>query len=89
MKVLNVSRESRKLISTLIADYTLCNGILAWKSQQMPVLQGLVQEVLGIKDKDFEKIETPEKLRKTVEGRLNRCTQQEINNICYVLTSKE
>ena len=89
LKVLNVSRESRKLISTLIADYTLCNGILAWKSQQMPVLQGLVQEVLGIKDKDFEKIETPEKLRKTVESRLNRCTQQEINNICYVLTSKE
>ena len=89
LKVLNISRESRKRISTLIEDYSLCNGYLAWKSEEMPVLQGLVQEVLGIKDKDFEKIETPEKLKKTVESKLHRCTQTEINNICYVLASKE
>ena len=55
----------------------------------MPLLQKLVQDVLGIKDKDFEKIETPDDLRQIVEGKVKRCSQKDINDICYVLASKE
>ena len=89
LKVLSVSRLSRKAISAKIDDYTLCNGLLTWKTQEMPLLQKLVQDVLGIKDKDFEKIETPDNLRQIVEGKVKRCSQKDINDICYVLASKE
>lgn len=89
LKVLSVSRLSRKAISAKIDDYTLCNGLLTWKTQEMPLLQKLVQDVLGIKDKDFEKIETPDDLRQIVEGKVKRCSQKDINDICYVLASKE
>ena len=89
LKVLSVSRLSRKTISAKIDDYTLCNGLLTWKTQEMPLLQKLVQDVLGIKDKDFEKIETPDNLRQIVEGKVKRCSQKDINDICYVLASKE
>lgn len=89
LKVLSVSRLSRKAISAKIDDYTLCNGLLTWKTQEMPLLQKLVQDVLGIKDKDFEIIETPDDLRQIVEGKVKRCSQKDINDICYVLASKE
>ena len=89
LKVLTITRQTRKQISELIDDYTLCNGLLTWKTKDLPILQSLVQNVLGVKDKDFEKIDSSESLRKLVESRLKRCTQKEINDICYILTSKE
>ena len=89
LKVLTVSRQTRKQISDLIDNYSLCNGLLIWKTKDLPILQSLVQDILGLKDKDFEKIENSETLRKLVESKLKKCTQKEINDICYILASKE
>jgi len=89
LKVLTVSRQTRKQISDLIDNYSLCNGLLTWKTKDLPILQSLVQDILGLKDKDFEKIENSETLRKLVESKLKKCTQKEINDICYILASKE
>ena len=89
LKVLDVSRGVKKRISVLIDDYTLCNGLLVWKTEQLPKLQKLVQAVLGLEDKDFIGLETPEDLQELVKSRLKKCSPKEIKDICFVLTSKE
>ena len=89
LKVLDVSRGAKKRISALIDDYTLCNGLLVWKTEQLPKLQKLVQAVLGLQDKDFMGLETPEDLQELVKSRLKKCPPKEIKDICFVLTSKE
>ena len=76
-------------IRTLIDSYTLCNGLLVWKTQDMFRLQRLVQDVLGFQDRDFREIATSDALQLRVEKRLKNCTPNEIQDICYVLTSKE
>lgn len=89
LKVLNVSGDIRNNISRLIDDYSLCSGILVWKNSDIPKLQRLVQAVLGFKDKDFENINTPEDLMHETENKLQGCSQDDISNICYILTSRE
>ena len=89
LKVLEISRGAKKVISTLIDDYTLFNGLLNWKTADLPKLQELVQEVIGIDNKDFMNFNTPKELQVFVENRLKQCSSEEIKNICFVLTSKE
>ena len=89
LKVLEISRGVKKVISTLIDDYTLCNGLLIWKTADLSKLQKLVQEVLGIDNKDFMNFNTPNELQVFVENRLKQCSSEEIKDICFVLTSKE
>lgn len=89
LKVLDISRNAKATIHELIEDYTLCNGLLIWKKQDLFRLQRLVQEVIGLRDKDFITIETPEELQKIVENRLKKCSLEEIQDICYILTSGE
>lgn len=86
LKVVDISRESKKRIDTMIDDYTLCNGLLIWKKQDMSKLQSLVQDILDLEARDFMKLESPEDLKKLVESRLAKCSNDDINNICYVLT---
>ena len=87
LKVVDVSRESKKRIDALIDDYVLCNGLLIWKNQDMSKLQTIVQDILDLKARDFMKLESPEDLKKLVESRLAKCSAEDINNICYVLTA--
>lgn len=89
LKVLDVSRDNKKSISKLIDDYTLCNGLLIWRKQDLPKLQNLVQAVLGLEEKDFLRLETPEDLMDMVAERITRCSQKEIKDICFVLTATE
>ncbi|MGI6221589.1 MAG: ATP-binding protein [Coriobacteriales bacterium] len=89
LKVLSMPREQKKAISALIDDYTLCNGLLKWSSADIPELQKLVQAVLGFDSRSFEDLETPDELRREVEKRLKKCSQEDIDDICFVLTSVE
>ncbi len=89
LKVLPVSRETKKQINTLIDSYSLCNGVLAWKESELPRLQKLVQDVIGMQDNDFTNIMTSEELQRYVKSKLRKCTQRELEDVCYILTSKE
>ena len=89
LKVLDISRAARKAITELIDRYVLFNGILTWSESDIPLLQKLVQEVIGIKDTDFMTIKTSDDLRKKVASKLGKCQGKEINDICYVLTAGE
>ena len=89
LKVLDISRDIKKQISVLIDEYTLCSGLLSWRASDLPRLQNLVQAVIGLEDGDFMKIETPEELQALVKSRLKKCSLEEVNDICFVLTAKE
>lgn len=89
LKVLNMPRIVKKEISNLADDYILHSGLLKWDEQDLPKLQRLVQAVLGLKDKDLASLDTPDKLRRTVGERLQRCSQKDIDNICFALVSME
>ena len=89
LKVLEISRGEKKMISSLIDDYTLCNGLLIWKAADLPKLQKLVQAVIGLDDNDFMNLNNPEELKELVKNRLKQCSIDEIKDICFVLTSKE
>ncbi len=89
LKVLDVPRAVKKRISALIDDYTICNGFLTWKIDELSRLQTLVQAVIGLNNRDFMKLESPDDLQELVKSRLKKCSVDEIKDICYVLTSKE
>jgi len=89
LKVLSMPREPKKAIASLIDDYSLCNGLLKWRVEDLPRLQSLVQKVLDLENHDFKELDTPDKLRNAVEKRLKRCSPEDIDSICFVLMSAE
>ena len=88
LRVLDISREDKKSIAELIDDYSLFNGMLPWRKEDLPKLQRLVQAVIGLQDRDYMKLETTDDLRRLVEKRLKRGSKNEISDICYILTVK-
>ena len=86
LKVLDISRGDKRRIAELMKDYELFNGLLVWKKEDLPVLKKLVQSVLGITEKDYASLETADDLRRLVSSRVKKCSQKEINDICYILT---
>ena len=89
LRVLDISRDKRASIKALIEDYSLFNGSLMWKKEEISELQGLVQAVLGISDKDLAKLDDPDDLKGLVRSRIKRMSDREINDICFVMTQKE
>ncbi len=87
MKVLNLSRADRKTISGLIDDYELFGGQMIWRSEQLPELGRLVRAVLGISDKDIERISSPDELMKLVADKMKKTGKERVQDICFVITS--
>lgn len=86
LRVLDIPRKSRKKIDELISDYSQFNGQLVWNKTELASLQELLYTILGIGEKDIEKIQTSEELKKLVESRIKKATATQICDICYVLT---
>ncbi|MCR5166067.1 MAG: ATP-binding protein [Oscillospiraceae bacterium] len=89
LKVLNIPRDIKNKIAELIGEYDLYGGMMMWDTADILFLQRLLQTVTGITDKDLSGIKEPEELIMLVRSKLNRFTDDEINSICYILTSKE
>lgn len=87
LKLLDLTRKDRKQLSSLIADYTMFNGMLAWKESDMPYLQKMIQNVLGIDDMVYGQIDSAEELKAAVSAQLKKLSADDITEICYVLTS--
>ncbi|SNU04646.1 DNA helicase HerA, contains HAS-barrel and ATPase domains [Lachnospiraceae bacterium] len=86
LKVIELSRSERKEIKNLISDYGLFAGNLIWKDEDMAKLQQLVKSVLGISDKDISHMTEPKDLYFTVKDSVKKLSDQEIKEICYVIT---
>ncbi len=85
-RVLDLSRSARTRLLSLIEDYTTFNGHLAWRETDIPVLQDLLAEVLGLTPRQLEGIDSADALRQLVASKLNQKRPQDIDSICYVLT---
>ena len=86
-RVLELKRASRIKIKAIIEDYELMGGQLAWRQEDLPMLQALLQDVLDVTLADVQKIGSADELRELVASKLNRMKPQEINDICFVLTA--
>ena len=86
LKVIELSRSERKEIKNIISDYGLFAGNLIWKDEDMKKLQHLVKSVLGITDTDISHMMEPKDLFFTVKDRVKKLSDQEIKEICYVIT---
>lgn len=89
LKVLDLSKEQKNKVLSLIDDYSLCNGMLIWNRSDLPRLQKLVQSVLGISDKDLSRIEYPDELKQLVKTKVSKLRNEDIDDVCYILTIRE
>lgn len=86
LKVLDLSRSTRRIITSLFEDYLLFNGHLSWKESELPKLQMLLKEILGIDDKRLVQISSSEMLRKVVSSKLLNMKMKDIEEICFILS---
>lgn len=89
LRVIEMSREIRRLISGYIDDYAFMQGNFFWENKDIPLLQKCIREIVYLSDSEFEKmiaIGSPNALRKYIAGKTKGFSQEEIEEICYVLT---
>lgn len=84
LSVLDLPRSDKKKILAIMDDYLLF-GTLIWDKSQLPDLQELIQNILGLSDKAKSGIHTADELRAFVKSKLFKCTNQNIEDICFVL----
>ena len=89
LKVLDLSRNSRKQIRQLIDDYLLFGGHLIWKKDDLPKLRKLLMEILAISEKQLEKVLTADELRRLVASKLYKVKPAQVEEICCILTMAE
>jgi hypothetical protein len=89
LSVLDIPRGDKKIISEVMKNYLLFQGTIIWDKKELPILQGILQNLLGITEKNFENINTPDQLRKLVKSKLQKCSAQNIDDICFILTFAE
>lgn len=87
LRVLELTRSDRQEISSLIADYSLFNGNLVWKQEELPKLRRLLQNILGIKGTDYQSINSSSELVKKVSMKLKNMKPEAVQEICFVLTN--
>lgn len=92
LKSLNVSRESRKLLSVMLCTYRNHNGHMLWNENSMGLLQTLLRDILDLSHKELEEViagQNPDVLRRMVISKTNGFMLEEIDEICHVLIREE
>ncbi|WP_034785012.1 ATP-binding protein [Eubacterium xylanophilum] len=89
---LNVSREHRKYLSTMIYTYEKHNGHMVWDENSLGLLKKLLMDIMDITDSILMDIigkNNPDNLRKLVKSKIKNFSQGDIEEICYILTKEE
>ena len=89
IRVVDLSREERKLISGYVDDYAFLGRELFWDVGDIPKLQTCLKAILHISEREFDSIlfnNDPEMLRAIVRDRTVGFGADEIDEICNVLT---
>ena len=60
---------------------------MTWRSDQLPALGQLVRTILGISDKEIQRINHAEELFAIVSERLQKVSDDNLQNICFVITA--
>ena len=89
LRVIELDRKKKKIISGYLDDYLFLGGKLFWRVEDIPKLQNCLMEILQISDMDFKNIilgGNPDALRMLIKKKTAGFTDQEIEEICNVLT---
>ena len=88
---LEVSRTNRKLLAVMLYTYKNHNGHILWNENSLDILRQLLLDILGISQKSIGQMiemENPDTLRREVSVRTNEFTAEQIDEICFVLSSE-
>ena len=89
LKALDISKRIKDQISICIEQYLFFQGNMIWKMEEIEYLQELVRWLLSISDREFENIVVsgkPDELRAAVGRKTMGLSNQEIEEVCCVLT---
>ena len=92
LKVIDLSRNERRIISNYIDDYAFLGGEMFWVAEDIPKLQRCLKSILHISDKEFDSIllsDSADLLRELVQTKTEGFVVSEIEEICNVLTKVE
>lgn len=89
LQVIDIPRQYKRELEELIENYTLFNGNLLWKKDDIVRVQTLVRIVLGIDEKRLANIASVDQLRELVRSKLAKCSSETEKTICYFLTVTE
>ncbi len=86
LKVIDMTRQTRKQISRLIDDYMILGRHLVWKKEELGKLQSMLREILNISGQVLLQIQNPDELRRLAADKTQGFNRDELNKICYLLT---
>ena len=92
LRSLNINRRTKKIIYDCIDDYIFYGGVLIWRTDEIVKLQKLIKSILEITNVEFEKIVIggePGELRGLVRKRTLNLSEEEIEEVCNLLTKVE
>jgi hypothetical protein len=86
LEVLEIPRAIKKTISDLIDAYVFNDGKIRWAIEDIPKLQTILKNVLGLTERDADKLSQADDLRLLIRSKTVGFSQKDIEEICYVLT---
>lgn len=89
LRTVDVSRQLKRKIASLIDDYSMFRGQLPWKEDEISDLQDILRSILALTDREIEKLSSPKDLEMFISSKLNRMDSSKIHEICYVLTLRK
>ena len=75
----------------MLYTYKNHNGHILWNENSLDILRQLLLDILGISKKSIGQMiemENPDTLRREVSVRTNEFTAEQIDEICFVLSSE-
>lgn len=89
LKSIDIPRNHKKEIMNCIDDYVFAGGRIIWNETEIPKLQSLIKSLLGITNTEFTNIIVhgrPDNLRDLIKSKIALDNNEQIDEICYVLT---
>ena len=89
LRVIDLERRTRIIISDYLDDYLFLGGQLFWKEDDIPKLQKCLLAILHISMNEFSGIVSSgnaDVLRSLIKKKTVGFSDQEIEEICFVLT---
>ena len=86
LRVLDIDHLSKKKILDVIDEYSIFDGNIFWKSEDMEVIHDLVLKILGIKGNDLLALSNIEELLELIQDRTRKLNTNEIQQIAYFVT---
>ncbi len=86
LKVIDIKSKYRKRIMFLIDEYIKNNHSISWNTEELAILQQLIQGILEIDDIDYLDMNSKEDLISVVKSKIKDVSEKDVNEICYYIT---